>query len=270
MIASRHPPTRLTADILCLALLLFSLLPLAAVQAVAARAYDLFTSFEAPPSADEVKAAVDAGVITFDFDLDGPGAEASVRAIKQAGGKIAAYHIGGGGGRAWGSVRTGEWVRRYDAPRDFLALTGDVRELVRLGADYIHFDNTHRFSGRRLEAIADAIVAGGAGFVAKNNPSKWLLTMRRRPDLKPAYAVIEDALFDQDATQKAYGLFARGVPVYIVGFRKPLEVQAQAVTDDYAQAYADNNPWARVLLMEDEQAFDSRTAVWIKPKAASR
>lgn len=246
------------------------LLMLGAVTAPLDRvhAYDLFTSLEAPPTVDEVRAATTAGVHNFDFDLEQPAADMAVRAIKEMGGRIAAYHIGGGGGRDWGSVRAGEWVRHYDSPRDFLALTEDVKHLVSLGADLIHFDNTHRFSGRRLEAITDAIIAGGAGIVAKNNPAKWALTMQRRPDLRPAYAVIEDALFDQDVTQDAYALHARGVPVYIIGFRRSLNPQAPTVMDEYAQAYADSNPWARVLLMADERAFDSRTGIWVRPNTS--
>ena len=155
-------------------------------------------------------------------------------------------------------------MRRYDSPRDFLALTADVKRLVALGADYVHFDNTHRISGKRLESIADAIVAGGAGFVAKNNASKWDLVMRRRPDLRPAYAVVEDAMFDAEETQAAANLHARGVAVYIIGFRKPIDPKGRAVTDDYAQAYAANNPWARVLLMDDERAYDSRTGGFVR------
>ncbi len=250
--------------------LLLAMLVLAAVaaQIVRVEAYDLFTSLETPPTAAEVQAAFAAGVRIFDMDLDNPGAPEAVREIRKLGGRVSAYHIGGGGGRAWGSVKAGEWVRKYDSPRDFLALTQDVRRLVAQGADYIHFDNTHRFSGRRLESVADAIVAGGAGFVAKNNPSKWALTMKRRADLKPAFALIEDALFDADETQQAYSLHARGVPVYVVGFRTPIEAGTPGVNDAYAQAFADNNPWARLLVIADERAFDSRTGTWVRPQAA--
>ena len=229
-----------------------------------AAATDLFTSLETPPSVADIAKALSDGVRTFDFDLDAAGAEAAVAAVKAAGARITAYHVGGGGGRAWGSVKAGEWVRRYDSPRDFLALTAEVKRLVSLGADAIHFDNTHRMSGRRLESIADAIVAGGAGFVAKNNADKWRLVMRRRPDLKPAYAVIEDAMFDADETQAAADLHAKGVVVYIVGFRKTIDDKGQPVTEAYAKAYAANNPWARLLLMDDERAYDSRTGVWVR------
>ena len=204
------------------------------------------------------------GVTIFDFDLEKPGAAEAVVAIKKAGAKITAYHIGGGGGRAWGSVRTEEWVRRYDSPRDFLALTENVKYLVSLGADYIHFDNTHRFSGVRLASIADAIIAGGAGFIAKNNPDRWNLVMKRRVDLVPAYAVIEDAMFDADETQAAAELYKRGVAVYFVGFRKPIDPKVPAMTDDYARAFATNNPWATILIMDDERAWDSRTGVWVR------
>lgn len=229
-----------------------------------AMATDLFTSLEAPPTPDEVAQAVSGGVRIFEFDLDMDGATEAVAAVKAAGGRVTAYHVGGGGGRAWGSVKAGEWVRRYDEPKDFEALTGDVARLVALGADTIHFDNTHRMSGRRLEAVADAIVAGGAGFVAKNNPDKWRLTMTRRPDLRPAYAIVEDAMFDADETQAAADLNALGVPVYIVGFKVTIDNKGEPVTDAYAAAYAANNPWAKVLLMEDERAFDSRTGVWVR------
>lgn len=225
---------------------------------------DIVTTFEFPPTAVEVAAAMERGVRVFEFDLDAPGAEAALGAVKAGGGQVTAYHVGGGGGRDWGSVRTGEWVRRYDSPRDFHALTEDVRRLVKLGASHIHFDNTHRMSGRRLESIADAIVAGGAGFVAKNNPDKWDLVMKRRADLKPAYAIVEDAMFDADATQSAGNLWMRGVPVYIVGFRRPLRADAPAVTDDYAKAYLAANPWARVLVIDDERAWDSRTGSFVR------
>jgi hypothetical protein len=219
----------------------------------------LFTSLEAPPTPDEVAAALASGVATFEMDLDSPGAADAVKAVKAGGGRVTAYHVGGGGGRAWGSVKAGEFVRYYDKPEEFLSLTEDVRRLVVLGADLIHFDNTHRMSGKRLEAVADAIKAGGAGFVAKNNPGKWRLVMQRRPDLTPAYAVIEDAMFDADTTQAAYDLYDKGVDVLIVGFRKALDKNAQAVADDYAAAYKAVNPWATVLLMDDEARYDSRT-----------
>ena len=232
--------------------------------AMATPAPDILSTFEAPPTPAEIEAAAKAGITIFEFDLDAPGAGAAVQAAKAAGGKVTAYHVGGGGGRDWGSVRTGEWVRRYDSPRDFLALTADVRRLVAAGASAIHFDNTHRMSGRRLESIADAIVAGGAGFVAKNNPEKWALVMRRRPDLRPVYAVIEDAMFDAEATQAAGNLWKQGVPVYVVGFRKPLSDKAAAVTDDYARAYQAANPWARVLVIDDERAWDSRTGSFVR------
>lgn len=229
-----------------------------------AMAAELFTSLEAPPTPAEVAAAVRDGVGVFEFDLDVAGAAEAVAAVKAVGARVTAYHVGGGGGRAWGSVKAGEWVRRYDEPKDFAALTDDVARLVALGADTIHFDNTHRMSGRRLEAIADAIVAGGAGFVAKNNADKWRLTMTRRPDLRPAYAIIEDAMFDADETQAAAELHALGVSVYIVGFKVTIDGKGDPVSDAYAAEYARNNPWARVLLMEDERAFDSRTGVWVR------
>lgn len=225
---------------------------------------DIFTSFEAPPTPAEVVDAIRSGIRIFEMDFEKPGAAEAIAAVRQAGGKVTAYHIGGGGGRAWGGVRTGEWVRRYDTPRDFQALTADVKQLVAEGADAIHFDNTHRFSGRRLEAIADAIVAGGAGFVAKNNPEKWNLAMKRRPDLRPVYAIVEDAMFDAEATQAAYDLAARGVPVYIVGFRQPIDPKGATVSDDYATAYRVANPWAKVLLMDDERQWDSRLGRFIR------
>ena len=236
----------------------------AGLQAAHAAPPEIFASLEAPPTVDEVAQALTRGVTTFDFDLEKPGAAEAIVAIKKAGAKITAYHIGGGGGRAWGSVRADEWVRRYDSPRDFLSLTQDVKFLVSLGADTIHFDNTHRFSGRRLESIADAVVAGGAGFIAKNNPDRWNLVLQRRADLKPAYAIMEDVMADADDTQAAAELYKRGIAVYIVGFRKPIDAKGVAITDDYARAYAANNPWAAVLLMDDERAFDSRTGLFVK------
>lgn len=223
----------------------------------------IFTSLETSPTRSDIVQAIAAGIKVFDFDLDADGSAAAVKAIKAAGGKVTAYHIGGGGGRAWGSVKSGEWVRKYDTPRDFLALTADVKRLVALGADDVHFDNTHRFSGMRLEAIADAIKAGGAGFIAKNNASKWTLVMKRRSDLKPSYAVVEDAMFSAEETQAAANLHARGVPVYIIGFKRPITADAFPVTDEYARQYAANNPWARILVMDDERAYDSRTGAWV-------
>lgn len=239
-------------------------LMLAGVLAAGGARAEIFSSLEGPPTSEDIAKARAAGIEIFEFDLDADGAAAAVAAVKRAKGRVTAYHIGGGGGRAWGSVKAGEWVRRYDTPRDFLALTEDVKRLVKLGADYIHFDNTHRFSGRRLEAIADAIVAGGAGFVAKNNASKWNLVMKRRADLRPVYAVIEDAMFDADETQHAANLSGRGVPVYIVGFKKPIDATKYAVTEAYAREYAGNNPWARVLVMDDERVYDSRTGGFVR------
>lgn len=257
--ADRLPPwTRRGLLRSCLAALVLLVSPVTA-------AADIFTTFEAPPTPAEIATARAAGITIFEFDLDKPGAAEAVTAVKKAGGQVTAYHVGGGGGRAWGSVKAGEQVQKYDTPEGLAQLTEEVRRLVALGADAIHFDNTHRMSGRRLEAVADAIVAGGARFVAKNNPDKWNLTMRRRPDLVPAYAVVEDAMFDADETQAAADLAASGVPVYIIGFRKPIEPDVPPVTDDYARDYATSNPWARVLLIDDERAWDSRTGVYVPP-----
>lgn len=227
-------------------------------MAMAAPAEPIFTSLEQPPTPEEVAAAIASGIRTFEMDLDEPSAPHAVQAIKAAGGRVTAYHVGGGGGRAWGSVKAGEFVRKYDTPESLAALSAEVRDLVRRGADDIHFDNTHRMSGKRLEAVADAIRAGGAGFVAKNNAGKWRLVMRRRPDLKPTYAVVEEAMFDAAETQAAFDLNDKGVPVVIVGFRVPLEKNALAVSDDYAAAYKAANPWATVLLMADERRYESR------------
>ena len=245
---------------ICCAILCLGL----ATQPAAATPPEIFTSLEAPPTLADVERALARGITIFDFDLDKPGAAEAIVAIKKGGGKITAYHIGGGGGRAWGSVKADEWVRRYDSPRDFLALTQDVKYLVSLGADTIHFDNTHRFSGRRLEAIADSIIAGGAGFIAKNNPDRWDLVMKRRADLVPAYALIEDAMFDANETQAAAELYKRGVAVYFIGFRKPIDPKVPAMTDAYARAFAANNPWCSILVMDDERAWDSRTGVWVR------
>lgn len=223
-------------------------------------ASDIFTSLEAPPNADEVRQALANGVKRFDFDLDKPGSDAAVKAIKAAGGKITAYHVGGGGGSAWGGKKNGESVNKYDTKEALDQLTSDVEKLVGKGADYIHFDNTHRMSGRRLEQIADAIKKGGAGFVAKNNPDKWNLVMKRRPDLRPAYAIVENAMHDADETQAAYDLHDHDpkIPVYIIGFKKTID-GSPGVTDDYAKEYKKRNPWASVIIMNDEASYDIRT-----------
>ena len=89
--------------------------------------------------------------------------------------------------------------------------------------------------------------------------------MERRADLVPDYAIIEDAMFDGDETQAAYALHARGVTVFIIGFHTPLETGAAGVTDAYAREYAANNPWANVLILDDERAFDSRTGIFVRP-----
>ena len=125
-----------------------------ALIAAAAAAGELFTSLEAPPTPEEVRAALAAGVRTFELDFDTPGASEAVAAIKTGGGRVTAYHVGGGGGRAWGSVKSGEFVRRYDEPKSFLALTADVRRLVELGADAVHFDNTRSPDNRGKDVRA--------------------------------------------------------------------------------------------------------------------
>ena len=219
-----------------------------------------FTSLERPPTAEEVSNHIKAGAKNFDFDLDGEGGEAAAAAIRKAGGKVTAYHVGGGGGKDWGSKATGEQVRKYDTPEQLAELTADTKRLVSKGADYIHFDNTHRMSGKRLEQIAEAIQAGGAQIVAKNNADKWNLVMRRRPDIKPAYAVIEAAMKDANETEAAHDLAKSGVPVHIIGFRKSKHPEFQ-ISDDEAKAYAKANPWAKVLLMDTESQYEGRNAV---------
>ena len=231
--------------------------------ALPAAAADLFTSLEKPPTVAEVQSALQRGVRFFDFDLSHDGTAAAVAAIRTGGGKVTAYHVGGGGGRAWGSKKNDEQVRKYDTPESLAQLTADVKALVGKGADYIHFDNTHRMSGVRLAAVADAIRAGGAGFIAKNNAPKWLLVMKRRKDLVPAYAVIEAAVYDQDETAAAYRLHQAGVPVYVIAFKKLLSKTDPAVPLATAQQYARDNPWAKLLLMEDEFAYEGRTGVWV-------
>lgn len=221
----------------------------------------MFTSLERPPTTDEVKSAILGGADHFDFDLDQGDTKDSVDAIHKAGRKVTAYHVGGGGGREWGSAKTGEQVRKYNTPEELTALTEDTKRLVAKGADYVHFDNTHRMSGKRLEAVADAITAGGAGFVAKNNAEKWNIVMKRRPDLKPAYAVIEAAMTDQDETTEAYKLHQKGVPVYIIGFHK--QKDGVVITDAYAKQYQENNPWARLIMMEDENQYEGRTSKYL-------
>lgn len=233
------------------------------LAALPALARDIFFSLEAPPTAAEVAQAVSAGVRIFDFDIEQPGADEAITAIKQAGGRITAYHVGGGGGRAWGSVKAGEQVRKYMEPEDLQALTEDVKRLVARGADAIHFDNTHRMSGKRLEAIADAIVAGGAGFVAKNNPDKWRLVMKRRADLVPVYAVMEDLLRDPDDTEAAERLHGNGIAIYAIAFRSPVKADSALIEEAEARSWQRAHSWAQLLFIDDERAFDSRGGKWI-------
>lgn len=217
---------------------------------------DMFTSLQEPPSPSYVRRLAAGGVRTFDFDVTKPGAARSVAAIKAVGGKIVAYHVGGGGGRAWGSVKKGEQVRKFDTPEDLAALTAEVRDLVAKGADAIHFDNTHRMSGKRLEAVADAIKAGGAGFMAKNNPGKWGLVMKRRPDLRPDYAVIENAVHDGDETAAAHEMAKRGVPTYVVDFARPIDKgSGKPVIAADAARWQAANPDMRLLHMSNERFY---------------
>lgn len=234
----------------------------------------LFTSLEKPPTKDEIAAHVaDASKLgmtaVFDFDLHHAGGVEAAAEIHRLGGVVSAYHVGGGGGRAWGGVGAGEEVRKYRDAAELGALTNEVKELVGLGADVVHFDNTHRMSGKTLEGVVDAIVAGGAGWVAKNNPDKFDLVMKRRGDLVPAFAVVENAMYDLDETTAASALHARGVSVYVVGFEKALRGKgkenmpsAEDVTPSYAAEYARVNPWANVILFADEEAFEGRDAKW--------
>ncbi|MDE2440120.1 MAG: hypothetical protein KGP14_03775 [Betaproteobacteria bacterium] len=224
---------------------------------------NLWTSLEEPPTPDEVKQAVALGTKRFDFDLNTQGAPDAVAAIKKAGGKITAYHVGGGGGREWGGAKEGEGVNNFDTPEKLAQLTDDVKGLVAKGADDIHFDNTHRMSASRLEKVADAIKAGGAGFVAKNNADAWDKVMTRRPDLRPSYAVVENAMHDDDEADAAHELYNKGVPTYIIGFRKPLDAKDQPVSDEYAKEWKSKHPWAHVLLMDDEHAYDQRTGGFV-------
>ena len=228
-------------------------------------------SLEKPPTVAEVSVALGAGVRLFDFDLEQAGARAAVAAIKQAslqasqpvGGSISAYHIGGGGGRAWGSVKAGEFVRIYRKQPALDQLTLDVRRLVTMGADNIHFDNTHRMSGRTLGKVTRAIVAGGARLVCKNNPEKWNLVLKRNPSYihHYAYAAIEGAIGDRWETQQSAKLAKQGLPVYIIAFQKGFDKGSRTVTPSRARAFVARNPWAKVILMADEAAYDTRTAL---------
>jgi hypothetical protein len=71
-------------------------------------------------------------------------------------------------------------------------------------------------------------------------------------------------MFDADETEAAADLFAKGVPVYIIGFKTPVDPSGKGVTDEYARVYAANNPWAQVLIMKDERAYDSRTGAYVR------
>ena len=223
----------------------------------------IFTSLEQPPTPDEVRAAHDAGVRIFDFDLEQDGADEAVSAIKELGGSISAYHIGGGGGRAWGSVKAGEFVRIYREQPALEQLTRDVQRLVARGADNIHFDNTHRMSGRTLEKVTLAIAAGGARLVLKNNPEKWNLVLKRHPEYMEhyAYAAVEGVIGDRWETKQSAKLAAQGLPVYVIAFEKGFDKGSHRISPEKAQKFIAKNPWAMVILMPDEAAYDSRNAM---------
>lgn len=71
-------------------------------------------------------------------------------------------------------------------------------------------------------------------------------------------------MFDADETQAAADLHVLGVAVYVVAFKVTIDGKGQPATEADASAYAAANPWAKVLLMEDERAFDSRTGAWLR------
>lgn len=222
----------------------------------------IFTSLELPPTENEIAAAMRDGVGVFEFDLDQPSGIAASQFIKKQGGSVSAYHVGGGGGRAWGSVKAGEFVRNYRERPELDQLTLDVKRLVALGADAIHFDNTHRMSGRTLGKVTRAIVAGGAKLVLKNNPEKWNLVLKRFPEYLAhyAYAAVEGAIGDKWDTEQSAKLASRGIPVFIVAFQSGFDKGSKKVTPAVATAYVKRHPWATVILMQNEAAYDSRQA----------
>ena len=230
----------------------------------------IFTSLEQPPSPEEVRTAHEAGISIFDFDLEQDGAIEAVAAIKDIGGTISAYHIGGGGGRAWGSVKAGEYVRIYREQPALEQLTADVMRLVAMGADNIHFDNTHRMSGRTLEKVTLAIAAGGARLVLKNNPEKWNLVLKRHPEYMEyyAYAAVEGVIGDRWETKQSAKLAAQGLPVYVIAFEKGFDKGSHRTTPEKAQKFIAKNPWGMVILMPDEAAYDSRNAISFTAKTS--
>ena len=223
---------------------------------------NIFTSLEHPPTNEEVRSAIAEGVTIFDFDLDQDGGVQAAKIVNRLGGHVTAYHVGGGGGRAWGSVAAGEQVRGYRNDDELAQLSSDVERLVRMGANSIHFDNTHRMSGRTLSKVSAAVVAGGARLVLKNNPEKWNLLIKREPETlrHVSYAVIEGAISDKWETEQAKRLSAAGLAVYVIAFVKGFDKGSQSVTPERAIDFVEKNSWARVILMKNEAAYDSRDA----------
>jgi len=97
------------------------------------------------------------------MDFDKPGVAEAIAEVRKRPDRTTPDHVCGGGARARASVKAGEFVRKYEIPAQFADPTADVERLVAMGASLIHFDNTHRMSGKRLEAIVDAIRAGERG-----------------------------------------------------------------------------------------------------------
>jgi hypothetical protein len=228
-------------------------------DAKAANRSGLITSLDDAPTPDEI-AKSGAGIV--DFDLSVPGAKEAVAAAKKAGAKVSAYHEGAGGGASWGEAN-----RDLTKPAELKKLAADAKKLAAQGADYLHVDNLHDLKPDQLAAVAKAVKESGPTMIAKNNPAAWVEIVKKNPDLKPPYAVIEHGMKDKAQVAAAKQLADMGVPVHFIEFGDPgtdkstrQKRKDPTSTHEEADAFVKANPWAQVTHMKTQDAYNGREA----------
>lgn len=226
----------------------------------------LLTSLENAPSPNEIASS---GAKFVDIDLNSRGSVAAVAAAKQAGAKVAAYHEGAGGGSSWG-----EGNRDMTSAKELAKLGKDAVAAQAKGADYLHVDNLDKMDAAGLAKVAKTVqdaTGGKVSIIAKNNLPAWVEAIKSNPDLKPPYAVAEHAIKDAATVAAAQQLHEMGVPVHFVEFADPGKDKLTGKprtdptsTPEELQSFVKANPWAEVVHMKSQDAYDGRESAGAK------